>query len=180
MSDANVNCAAPDAGRRSQDDPDSVFFQAALTPYRSLGRNGYLALMLVVGAICFGSGMLFVVMGAWPIFGFLGLDVALVWYAFRRSYRQARAFEQVSVSPLEVVLTKVSENGVRQEYRFNPAWVRLDITRVEDEGVTALALVSHGRSVPLGGFLNPPDRADFASVFDRALASARRGGPLPA
>ncbi|WP_248304825.1 DUF2244 domain-containing protein [Breoghania sp. L-A4] len=133
--------------------------------------------MSVVGAICFGCGLLFVSLGAWPIFGFLGLDVLLVWYAFHRSYAQARQFEEVRVTPDEVVLTKVSERGARQEYRFNPFWVRLQVTRLEDEGVTALELTSHGRSVTIGDFLNPPDRASFASVFAQALASARGRRP---
>lgn len=145
-----------------------------------MGRTGYYVLMGIVAAVCFGSGLLFASMGAWPIVGFLGLDVALIWFAFHRSYGQARAFEEVSVSPDEVMLTKVAENGARQVYRFNPFWVRLTVTRIEDEGVTRLELTSHGKSVTVGAFLNPPDRASFANVFAQALAAARTGRPLNA
>lgn len=180
MSDANQNFQPQPGQDDAEHDAAPVFFHASLTPHRSMGRTGHLIVIGIIGAVCFGGGLLFASMGAWPIVGFLGLDVALVWYAFRRSYGQARAFEEVSLSANEVVLTKVAENGARQVYRFNPFWVRLTVTRIEDEGVTALELTSHGKSVPLGAFLNPPDRASFASVFAQALAAARTGRPLGA
>ncbi len=53
-------------------------FAARLTPYRSLGKKGFLIFMIVLSAICFGAGILFVMIGAWPVFGFLGLDVLLI------------------------------------------------------------------------------------------------------
>lgn len=179
MTDANRNIdpVSDAAGRHA---PPAAILHAALTPHRSLNRSGHMALMLVVGAVCFGQGVMFMAIGAWPVFGFLGLDVLLVWYAFRRSYAQAREFEEVVVSAEEVVLRKVSARGVEQIYRFNPVWVRLDVTRIADEGVTALALVSHGKSVILGAFLNPPDRESFSRALAAALAAARTGRPLNA
>ena len=133
--------------------------------------------MLVLAGVSFAAGLFCIAVGAWPIFGFFGLDVALVWFAFRRNYRDARAFEEVHVSVEEVVLRKVSPKGEVQVYRFNPAWVRIDVERFEDEGVTRLRLRSHGREVPLGDFLNPPDREGFGKALGAALASARSGGP---
>lgn len=153
------------------------FFSAVLTPHRSLGPNGLLALMVCIGGVSFVTGLMFVAMGAWPVFGFFGLDVALVWFAFRRNYRDARAFEEVHVSAQEVILTKVASSGKAQVYRFNPAWLRLEVERIEDEGVIRLRLRSHGTQVPVGDFLNPGDREDFTSAFGAALASARTGGP---
>jgi uncharacterized membrane protein len=35
--------------------------------------------------------------GAWPVVGFLGLDVLIVYLAFRASYAQAQAFEDLDV-----------------------------------------------------------------------------------
>lgn len=160
--------------------PERPFFTAVLTPHRSLGPNGFLALMLAVSAICFGCGVLFWAIGAWPVAGFMGLDVAVVWFAFRINYRSARAFEEIAVGPTEILLAKTAADGRRTEYRFNPAWVRLEVETVEDEGVTRIALFSRGRCVDVGGFLNPDDRTSFAAALKAALAAARSGGPLPA
>ncbi|WP_346432866.1 DUF2244 domain-containing protein [Breoghania sp.] len=129
--------------------------------------------MLVLCGVSFTAGLFCIAIGAWPIFGFFGLDVALVWFAFRSNYRDARAFEEVHVSCDEVILRKFSARGEEQVIRFNPVWVRIDVERIEDEGVTRLRLRSHGCDVPVGDSLNPGDREDFS----HALAAARSGGP---
>jgi uncharacterized membrane protein len=160
-------------------DPDAPFFSARLTPYRSLGPGGFAVLMGAMCAVSFVGGVAFWMIGAWPVVGFFGLDVLVVWIAFRLSYRQARAVEEVHVSVTDIRLVRTSAAGRVTEVHLNPAWARLDVRRVEDEGVVGLALVSHGRSETVGSFLNPPDRESFAEALGRALATARRGGPMP-
>ena len=154
------------------------FFSARLTPHRSLGRAGFLALMLATGAIAFGAGAVFLAIGAWPVFGFFGLDVLIIYVAFRVSYHQARAFEEIHVSTTDVHVIRVAPRGEAQEFHLNPAWARLDVRRIEDEGVVALTLSSHGRTLSVGSFLNPADRASLADALSAALATARRGGPV--
>ena len=58
-----------------QDAPQPELFSALLTPHRSLNRTGFLVLMVALCAISFVAGMVFLLMGAWPVFGFFGLDV---------------------------------------------------------------------------------------------------------
>lgn len=159
-------------------DKDIPFFVARLTPHRSLSPRGFAILMIGVGTISFVAGLVFWINGAWPVMGFFGLDVAIVYVAFRLSFRQARASEEIEVSCTDLRVTRRGPSGASQVYHFNPAWVRLDIRRVEEEGIVALALVSHGRSEPVGGFLNPADRATFADALGRAIAAARRGEPV--
>jgi len=152
------------------------FFSAVLTPYRSLGPHGFLILMSFFGAVSFMSGVLFLRMGAWPVFGFFGLDVALLWFAFRMNYRSARTFEEVVVSRHELAIRKVGPGRKYQEFRFNPAWVRLTVDKIEDEGVVKISLTSRGETVDLGNFLNPDDRTSFAGAMANALAVAKAGG----
>ena len=106
---------------------------------------------------------------------FCGLDAALLIAAFLVNYRAARAYEQVEVRWSEVVLRQVASNGRTREYRFNPAWVRLEVDRLDDEGVVRIAFRSHGRGVELARFLNPDDRTSFAEALKRALSHARSG-----
>ncbi len=158
------------------EDQDRPFFTAVLTPYRSLGPNGFLILMVCFGLICFVSGILFWRMGAWPVFGFFGLDIALLWFAFKMNYRSANAFEEVVVSRTEIAIRKVGPGRRYQEYRFNPFWVRLKVDRLEDEGVVRIQLTGRGETVELGGFLNPDDRTSFAGAMANALSVAKAGG----
>ncbi|MHC5655637.1 DUF2244 domain-containing protein [Stappia sp. ICDLI1TA098] len=158
-------------------DPDAPFFSALLTPYRSLGQGGFRLLMAILGGTSLVSGLIFLSMGAWPVFGFLGLDVLVVFLAFRWNYRAARAFEEVAVSRTEVIVRKVSSAGREQLFRFNPFWARLQLNEIADEGVVRITLVARGQAVDIGGFLNPDDRTSFAGALRAALATARAGGP---
>jgi uncharacterized membrane protein len=154
---------------------DEPFFRALLTPHRSLGRTGFLVLM---GALLFAwaaTGAFFLSAGAWPVFGFFGLDVLLLYVAFRANYRAARIREEVSVSRTALEIRKVGASGRAEEHRFNPFWTRFSVRRHDEIGITAMTVESRGRSVGIGGFLNPDDRESFAAAFGRALATARAG-----
>lgn len=160
----------------SLDDRDKPFFTAVLTPHRSLGPNGFMILMICFGLISFVAGILFWRIGAWPVFGFFGLDLLLLWLAFKLNYAAARQFEEVLVSRSEIIIRKVGPGRRHLEYRFNPFWVRLNVERIEDEGVTKIALTGRDEQVDLGNFLNPDDRTSFAGAMANALAVAKAGG----
>jgi uncharacterized membrane protein len=146
-----------------------------LTPHRSLSRGGFLVLMLVLGGISFATGMVFLLAGAWPVFGFCGLDVLLVYLAFQVSYRRAKAYEQVTVTPSELTVRKVSHYGRISEWTLNPLWVRLDRVVHAEFGIERLFLVSHGRRLAIAGFLGPEEKASFAVALSAALGEAKRG-----
>ncbi len=146
-----------------------------LYPHRSLTRRNFHILMMLFSMVSFATSLPFVIMGAWPVAGFMGLDVALFYFAFRANFRAARAYEDVRVTPLELLLAKVSPTGTRAEWRFNPSWVRLHKEDHEEFGVQRLALVSRGQSVEIGHFLGPDEKARFAEGLSQALAEARRG-----
>ena len=154
---------------------EPTLFSAVLTPHRSLGRTGFLALMLLIGAISFAAGLAFFIAGAWPVVGFFGLDVLLVYVAFRVSYRSAAAYEQVTMTPSALTVRKVSHRGHVAEWRLNPVWVRLQREVHAEFGIERLFLVSHGRRLPVATFLGPREKASFATALAAALGEARRG-----
>jgi uncharacterized membrane protein len=154
---------------------EPTLFSAILTPHRSLGRTGFLAVMLLIGGISFAAGLVFFLAGAWPVVGFLGLDVLLVYWAFRVSYRTAAAYEQVTMTPTTLKVRKVSHRGEVAEWMLNPVWVRLQREAHEEFGIERLFLVSHGRRLPVAGFLGPQEKASFATALSAALGEARRG-----
>jgi len=150
-------------------------FVARIVPHRSLSRRNFRLLVMLFSAGSFFTSLPFVILGAWPIAGFMGADVALFYFAFRANYPAARAYEDVSVTPLELVLAKVSARGARQEWRFNPSWTRLERREHEEFGLQQLSLVSRGRRVEVAAFLGPDEKAAFARALSRALFEARRG-----
>lgn len=172
-----------DLGKRVSTGPDDdasaaaerPVFDATITPHRSLDRNAFRIVMTLVCLSAIASSIPFVVLGAWPVAGFMGLDVVALFIAFRVNFHHARAFERIVVTPLEVRLRKVSHQGREAIWRSNPAWTKLERQTDEDYGVLGLTLVSRGSSVPVAGALSPGEREGFADALGSALASARRG-----
>jgi uncharacterized membrane protein len=150
-------------------------FAATITPHRSLGSTGFLVLMLCIGGVSFLSGVVFLLLGAWPVFGFLGLDVLLVYWAFRANFRAARAYEEVTVTASELKVRKVSQRGSVREWTLNPVWVQLDRIVHEEFGIERLFLVSRGRRLPIAAFLGPDEKASFARALSAAIGEAKRG-----
>jgi uncharacterized membrane protein len=154
---------------------EPAIFSAVITPHRSLGSTGFLVLMLFIGGVSFASGMVFLMLGAWPVFGFLGLDVALVYFAFRANFRAARAYEEVTVTASELTVRKVSHRGSVREWTLNPVWVQLDRIVRDEFGIERLFLISHGRRLSIAAFLGPDEKASFARALSSALGEAKRG-----
>src|SRR5436190_20720805 len=106
--------------------PQPELFSALLTPHRSLNRAGFLALMMFVSASSFAAGLAFLMMGAWPVLGFFGLDVLAIYWAFRINFRRARASEEIRVTRSELRVRRISHRGGVVDYVLNPLWVQRD------------------------------------------------------
>jgi uncharacterized membrane protein len=155
--------------------PEPALFSAVVTPHRSLSQAGFLIVIAAVGGISFVAGMVFLLLGAWPVFGFFGLDVLLVYWAFRANYRAAAAFEEVTVTASELRIRKVSHRGKASEWSFNPLWVRLDCESHEEFGIEHLFVVSRGRRLPIASLLGPQEKKTFAHALGAAIGEAKRG-----
>ncbi len=159
----------------SENDPaaqEERAFRAILHPHRSLGPRGFLVLMLAIGGVSFVTGMVFLLMGAWPVFGFFGLDVALVYIAFKLNYRSGRIYETIELTPETLTVTRVHPSGKRETFDFNPYWVRVFVAE-GPQGRTDLRLASHGRELSFGRFLTDDERRDFSDVLSGALIETR-------
>ena len=99
MSDSEVSLVA------------STHFSAVLLPHRSLGRKGFVILMSVISGLSFLTGLAFYLRGAWPVMGFFGLDVLLIYGAFRMNYRAALLYETVELTERELKVTRVHPRG---------------------------------------------------------------------
>lgn len=151
---------------------DAALFDAILYPNRSLPNAGFLTVMTVVIGVNLTLGLAFYLKGAWPLLGFCGLDVFLVWLAFRLSYRQGRLHERVRVGPDVMWVSRVLPSGHETRWRLHPFWTRVSIERpVRHE--SQVRVTSKGRTLILGAFLSPKERGEFARALEAALMRAR-------
>jgi uncharacterized membrane protein len=164
-----------DNAQTPADELEPTIFSVVITPHRSLGRIGFFLLMGFFGLISFVAGMMFLMAGAWPVFGFFGLDVLLLYWAFRLNYRHAGAYEELKITPSALTVRKVSHHGRVREWVLNPLWTRLERQSHEEYGIEKLFLVTRGKQLTVAGFLGPDEKAHFAEELSAALGEAKRG-----
>jgi uncharacterized membrane protein len=145
-----------------------LFFEQVLRPHRSLPPRGFHLLMMVLGLISLAAGILFVSIGAWPVIGFFGLDVALVYVAFRLSYRSGRQSETIRLAGDAFTVEQLSVRGERRVWRFPPFWLRVILEEKTDES-NRLLVASHGRSLVIGAFVTAAMRRELAAAIRDAL-----------
>lgn len=169
-----VNLVAMDAETDTKTGP-RILFDAVLHPHRSLSPRGFKVLMGFFVLVSLTVGGWFFLNGAWPVFGFFGLDILLFYLAFRISYRGGRMYERVRLTEAELEVQRVDPGGGRRVWTFQPYWLRvtMDDPPEHDSQVT---LSSHGRSLTVGSFLSPEERLDFAKALRGALDRIRAVG----
>jgi uncharacterized membrane protein len=150
----------------------TVFYDAVLSPHRSLPPRGFAVLMLGLAAVSFCVSLAFVLHGAWPVTPFFGLDVLLVYWAFRINYRHARLREELRLTEDSLTVERISVRGERRRWQFQPFWLRITLEE-KDEHTNRLVLASHGRSLVVGSFLGPAERRGVAGALRDALSRWR-------
>ena len=153
-------------------------FHLVLRPNMSLSPRGFFWLMILFGGVSLGVGAYFWTLGAWPVFGFFGVDVALLYFGFRLNYRYGRRYETLTMRDGKLVFAQGTPLGIEREWVFDPFWMRIKLERFgqdEDEEIGALILSSHGKYVSVGAFLSPQERESLSASLQLAMAHWRDG-----
>jgi uncharacterized membrane protein len=151
-----------------------LYFDAEIRPNRSLPNPGFYALMAAVALISFSAGLAFMMIGAWPVLGFFGLDVLLVWLAFKLSYRDGRRREIIQITAEEIRVSRASPFGHLTSFRLPAAWTKVEIAGEGEPDVQA-RLTAMGKTLIIGSLLSPRERESLAEAVREALTKARRG-----
>ena len=159
------------------DSPRRLLFQAHLKPHRSLSRRAFRRVMIGVTLFSLTVSAVTFYAGAWPVFGFMGLDIALVYVALSISYRRGLVTETLELDEHALTVERTDPRGTNHKWRLQPAWLKVELA----EPIlpqTPVVLRSHGESLPIGVFLHPRQRREIARDLRSALARWRRPGPL--
>ena len=149
---------------------DKIFLNLTVLPYRSLSKKGFKNLMLVVCFIFFSVGIFFWHIGAWPVFGFLGLDVFLLYYAFRINYKSGEIFETIQLIKQNLLITRNFPSGKKQTWNLEPYWTKVEILNPATHQHN-LIIKSKNKVVSLGSFLNYNDKKILLKKIESALKS---------
>ncbi len=147
----------------------AVHFATSLSPHRSLSPEGFKWLLRGAVAANLLIGVPMLVIGAWPVLGFMGLDVLLLWWLFKRSYLDAKRSETLLLTDRELIVDRRAPDGEREEHRLDVYWLRVELAPEAER----LVVVSRGNRVVIGRFLSPGERAEVAEQLKVALANMR-------
>ncbi len=138
-------------------------FEAVLYSNQSLGSTGFILLMSAIVLVSGLVGAGFAMVGAWPVTGFLGVDVLLLYFAFRWHFRQSRQVDMISVDHNKLTVRRILPNSNEQSWQFDTAWVQVQL---EDRQLT---LRSHGKALVIGTCLTADERRTFAQSLKSAI-----------
>src|SRR5262249_61671508 len=145
---------------------DAVHFATLLRPHRRLSPEGFKWLIRAAIAANLLIGVPMFILGAWPVLGFMGLDVWLLYWMFQRSYDDARCSETLTLTDRELIVDRIAPDGEREQHRLDAYWLRVE------EG-ERLVVSSRGNRVVIGRFLSPGERHDGGEQLKAALAELR-------
>jgi uncharacterized membrane protein len=147
-------------------------------PYRSLSARGFMLVMAALGSLAFCIGLGFFLLGAWPVVGFLGLEILVVWVAFKMNYRAAKRRQNLTATPKELTIETVTPAGERNSTSLPTAWVQVELTPREEPDTASRAQQrvvarSHGRTAEIGSFLHPAEMPKLAREVRHMVSRAR-------
>ena len=155
---------------------DDVLFERVLLPHRSLPPVGFLAVMALLIGLSVAIGVGFTLVGAWPVIGFFGLDIILVYVVFQMSYRSARRSEHVRLTARELAVTADDGSGGIRRAVLQPYWAQVELV-LGARNRQRLLLRSHGHVMELGSFLGPDEQSVLADALQDALRRLRTAAP---
>ena len=135
----------------------------------SLSSTDRLRVFACVFAFSMSIALAFAAFGAWPVIPFTGLEMAVLYAAFRYVDRHAADYEIIEIKDDSVrVETRVGSQV--QSVELNRHWAQL-VTN-DSSGELRLALRSHGREVEFGRHLTGKERERIARELRQQLRRA--------
>lgn len=157
---------------RMTDAPQHVYFDAVLTPNRSLSEKGFVMIMCAFGAVSFITGMAFLSMGALPVVGFFGLDAFALYLAFRWTFRRQREETRIRIYSDSVQLDHQKATGKTKSATLPTAFTRVELEHPLRPN--SWLRLEHGRTAfIIGRFLTLEERHSLAEALRSALLMAR-------
>ncbi len=133
-------------------------------PNHSLSANGSVVLFLVAAAVSGIIAIAFSLFGAWPVMPFAGIELAVLWWALRRTEAHAGDFEKITLEPDRLTVEK--RNGAHVErYEFHPYWTQLEYL----QNARRLLLRSRGQAIEVGNALTEEEQLVFAKELKQKL-----------
>ena len=147
-------------------------YEISLYPYRSLNKTGFFILMFSLGLISFVAGIIFMIKGAWPVFGFFGLDVLLVYIFFKINFRSGKKKEILILTKNQLIVEFYDSKKISKTYYLDANWLKIHLSKLKNE-MSKLKISSNGKSVIVGSFLRHQEKLAVLMSLKKVLKKYR-------
>jgi len=149
-------------------DDDNVVFSAVLEPHRSASVRNLNVAVLIFALGSFPFCILFWALGAWPVIGFVGIDVLLLIAALRFHHRAGRAYETIHLTENALTIERVNHWGRSRTWSFTPYWLQVIVEDV-DAYRNRLEIRNREQTLAVGSFLSTQEKIDLAIALKHSL-----------
>ena len=143
-------------------------YEISLYPYRSLNKTGFFILMFSLGLISFVAGIIFMIKGAWPVFGFFGLDILLVYIFFKINFRSGKKKEILILTKNQLIIEFYNSKKISKTYYLDAHWLQIRLSKLKNE-MSKLKISSKNKSIIIGSFLRYQEKIDVVKSLKKAL-----------
>ncbi len=147
---------------------NNKLYEISLYPYRSLNKTGFFILMFSLGFISFVAGIIFMIKGAWPVFGFFGLDVLLVYIFFKINFRSGKKKEILILTKNQLIIEFYNSKKISKTYYLDAHWLQIRLSKLKNE-MSKLKISSKNKSIIVGSFLRYQEKIDVVKSLKKAL-----------
>ncbi|MCR9268736.1 MAG: DUF2244 domain-containing protein [Henriciella sp.] len=151
---------------------ETIYFDATLTPNRSLSPRAFTIVMAIVAGMSFVAGLAFVSMGAFPVIGFFGLDALAIWLAFRWSFRKLKQETRVRVTAEQIELMHSLPGKAPKLAQMPTAFTRVSL-EFPERRPSELKLSHADKAWVIGRFLTPGERKSLKQALETAIWKAQ-------
>ena len=149
---------------------DTICFAKELRPRQSCSPHMIQCLIIVSIVLVILTGLIFVYIGAWPVFGFIGLELLalnmLAYYHYRRGF----IVEHIVITENNLRVVRTVPSGHEYTWTFRRHWLQVNLQDNNSKN-SHLELRSHGRAILIGSFLTPDERLNLATWLHNSLNS---------
>ncbi len=145
---------------------NKTYLNLKIYPNKSLSFFGLCIILFIFFILTSIISFYFFIKGAWPVVVFLIIDFVLFYYAFYFYKKKSKEYDIITLKE-SLIIKKVSNSGQVKEFLIEPTWLRLKIHTINNSGY--LDIISRGKSVRVGNFLNEKEIKSLAYAIKKAL-----------
>ena len=153
---------------------DGILLEIILSPSIATRLPVIRWILALTGAICVLVGVLFALVGAPPVLGFMGLEIVLLFGAYRFCVRNTKMAEHLILSNRNLIFYRVDRDGNISITNLEPRWLNVELYKVK--GIAScVILTSKGRAHNVGTFLAPSEQIHLSAALNQALNGLSTG-----